>query len=64
MVDTKSKSGNDKEFVHGYVGEIALDDASTTEQIPLVSYVVDTPEVSARQRRACALSGHGCHHAA
>ena len=43
MVDTKSKSGNDKGFTHGHVGEIALDDVSTTEQIPLVSYVVDTP---------------------
>ena len=53
MVD-KSKSGNDKGFVHCYVGEIALDNASTTEQIPS-SAKSWTPQKRARDNGGLAL---------
>jgi len=51
-----------RQGIHCYVGEIALDNVSTTEQIPS-STMSWTPQGGSRQRRACALSGHGCHHA-
>ena len=60
MVDKIEK--RQRQGIHCYVGEIALDNVSTTEQIPS-STKSWTPQGGSRQRRACALSGHGCHHA-